>query len=182
MVLGHEWVYKVKTNEAGKITRFKCWYRALGNRQREYIDYDETFAPVVRNSSLKSLLAVAAGRDLIVHQMDVDAASLYGVMPPELTLFMEVPDGYPIPAHLKREVKLSGHCEKGIYGLKVSPKLWNDTVNDYMISLGFTRFTTDPCMYKRGTEESCFVRGYLCRRLYYCRCYDACKLTSSKMK
>jgi transposase InsO family protein len=162
MVLGHKWVYKVKTNEAGEITRFKCRYTALGNRQREFIDYDETFAPVVRSSSLKSLLAVAAARDLIVHQMDVDTAFLYGVMPPDPTLYMEVPDGYPIPDHLKGKENLVGIVKKGIYGLKQSPKLWNDTVNDYMISLGFTRFTTDPCMYKRGTEESCvFVAIYV---------------------
>ena len=162
MVLGHKWVYKIKTNEAGEITRFKCRYTALGNRQREYIDYDETFAPVVRSSSLKTLLAIAAARDLIVHQMDVDTAFLYGVMPPEPTLYMEVPEGYPIPFHLVGKTNLVGIVKKGIYGLKQSPKLWNDTVNAYMISLGFTRFTTDLCIYKRKSEADClFVAIYV---------------------
>ena len=69
-------------------------YTALGNRQREYIDHDETVAPVVRSSSLKTLLAVTAARDLLVHQMDVDTAFLYGVMPPEPILYMEVSEGF----------------------------------------------------------------------------------------
>ena len=162
MVLGHKWVYKIKTNEAGEITRFKCRYTALGNRQREYIDYDETFAPVVRSSSLKTLLAIAAARDLLVHQMDVDTAFLYGVMPPEPTLYMEVPEGYPIPDHLIGKKNLVGIVKKGIYGLKQSPKLWNDTVNACMIALGFTRFTTDLCIYKRRVVGDClFVAIYV---------------------
>lgn len=162
MVLGHKWVYKMKTNESGEVTRFKCRYTALGNRQREYIDYDETFAPVVRSSSLKTLLAVAAARNLIVHQMDVDTAFLYGVMPPDPTIYMEVPEGYPIPEHLLGKENLVGRVKKGIYGLKQSPKLWNDTVNTFMISLGFTRFTADLCLYKRGSAESgLFVAIYV---------------------
>ena len=161
-VLGHKWVYKVKANQDGIVTRYKSRYTALGNRQREDIDYDETFAPVVRNSSLKTLFAVAAANDFPVHQMDVDTAFLYGNMPPEPALYMEVPAGYPIPDHLLGRTDLVGLVKKGIYGLKQSPRLWNETVNEFMIGRGFSRFTTDQCVYKRGQAETqLFVAIYV---------------------
>ncbi len=118
-----------------------------------HIDHDETIAPVVRCSSLLTKLAVAAARDLRVHQMDLDTAFLYGVMPPEPTLYLEV----SIPSHLVDKTNYIGIVKKGIYGLKQSPKLWNETVNAYVISLGFTRFTTDLCIYKRRIEVNCVV-------------------------
>ena len=62
--------------------------------------------------------------------MDVDTSFLHGVMLPEPTLYMEVPDGYPTPDHLKGKENLVGIVKKGVYGLKQSPKLWNDTVNE----------------------------------------------------
>ena len=161
-VLGHKWVYKVKANQDGIVTRYKSRYTALGNRQREDIDYDETFAPVVRNSSLKTLFAVAAANDFPVHQMDVDTAFLYGNMPPEPALYMEVPAGYPIPEHLQGRTDLVGLVKKGIYGLKQSPRLWNETVNEFMITRGFSRFTTDQCVYKRGEAATqLFVAIYV---------------------
>jgi hypothetical protein len=85
--------------------------------------------------------------------MDLDTAFLYGVMPPEPTLYLEV----PIPSHLVDKTNYIGIVKKGIYGLKQSPKLWNETVNAYVISLGFTRFTTDLCIYKRRIEVNCVV-------------------------
>ena len=43
----------------------------LGNLQREGFDYDETFTPVVRYTTVRSLIALAASRNYVIHQMDV---------------------------------------------------------------------------------------------------------------
>ena len=53
-------------------------------------EYDETFSPVVRYSTVRTLLAVAAQRDLHVHQIDVDTAFLYGVMSEEPEIYVTV--------------------------------------------------------------------------------------------
>jgi hypothetical protein len=75
-VLGLKWVFRVKENQDGSIDRYKARCTALGNLQRNGIDYGETFSPVVRYSTVRTLLAVAAQQDLLVHQMDVDTAFL----------------------------------------------------------------------------------------------------------
>jgi hypothetical protein len=149
--LGLKWVFKVKENQDGSLARFKARCTALGNLQREGFDYDETFSPVVRYSTVRTLLAVAARRDLRVHQMDVDTAFLYGVMTEEPDIYVQVPDGYPIPEDLKdipRE-ELVARVDKAIYGLKQSPRLWNQHIDATMQARGFTKSSFDPCLYHR---------------------------------
>lgn len=152
--IGTKWVFKVKADVLGYVDRFKARCTALGNLQREGIDYSETFSPVVRHSSLRMLLALSAQKDLVVHQMDVDTAFLYGLLPEdELPVYIDVPHGYPIPIELKDVPANQLVCRaiKGIYGLKQSPRLWNANIHATMLRLGFVQFPSEPCMYSKGT-------------------------------
>ena len=63
---------KIKQSIDGVIERFKARCHILGNLQREGFDYDETFAPVVRYTTVRSLIALSASRNYVLHQMDVD--------------------------------------------------------------------------------------------------------------
>ena len=69
--VGSRWVFQVKRDGNGSVERFKVYLVAQGYSQAEGVDYDEVFSPVVRNTSARSLLAIANGLDLEVHQMDV---------------------------------------------------------------------------------------------------------------
>ena len=71
--IGCKWVFKVKYDSNGKVERFKG---CLGYSQRYGIDFEETFAPVVRSSSIRVLLAFGLQNDMITHQMDVVTAFL----------------------------------------------------------------------------------------------------------
>ena len=77
-IVGSKWVFKVKLDENGEAARYKCRLVAQGYTQAQGVDYHETFVPVARFGSIRTLLATAAQRGMHVHQMDVHTAFLNG--------------------------------------------------------------------------------------------------------
>jgi hypothetical protein len=76
--LAGKWVFKVKTNPDGTVARYKARFVVKGYRQKEGIDYNETFASVVRTQTYLFLFALAASKRAHVHLMDVKTAFLQG--------------------------------------------------------------------------------------------------------
>ncbi|RYC76689.1 hypothetical protein BFJ63_vAg20434, partial [Fusarium oxysporum f. sp. narcissi] len=73
-----KWVFKLKRGANGEILRFKARYVVRGFEQQEGVDYNETFASVVKPMTYKAIFAIAAALDLELEQMDVKTAFLYG--------------------------------------------------------------------------------------------------------
>ena len=105
------------------------------------MDYDETYSPVVRFSSIRALLAFAVKNDLMVHQMDVVTAFLNGTLEEEI--YMEQPEGYVQPGSEHLVCKL----KRSLYGLKQSPRCWNTTLTEFLESIHFKRSAADPCVF-----------------------------------
>ncbi len=93
--IGSKWVYKVKTGGDGSVERYKARLVAQGFNQRQGADYDETFCPVVRMESLRTLVALSTQHSLDLHHVDVTTAFLNGVLEEEV--FMRQPKGYTRP-------------------------------------------------------------------------------------
>ncbi len=146
--IGSKWVFKLKHGKSGEIERFKCRLVAKGFAQKYGIDYDETFSPVVRFSSIRVLLAYAIQNDMEIHQMDVVTAFLNGNL--DETIYMEQPDGYAVPGKENHVCKL----KKSLYGLKQSPRCWNTVFQEYMHRTGFQQSPADACVYIQDAEEA----------------------------
>jgi len=69
--LGCKWVYKIKYHSDGIVKRFKARFVIFWNHQVAGIDYNETFAPVTKMTTVRVFLVVSAAKNWEVHQMDV---------------------------------------------------------------------------------------------------------------
>ncbi|XP_057982398.1 uncharacterized protein LOC131167620 [Malania oleifera] len=117
-VVRNKWVYKRKTNSDGYEVRHKARLVEKGFTQEYGIDYEETFSPVARITSIRSLLAVASARRWPLFQMVVKNAFLHGDLAEEL--YMQPPPGNPHSSGQKFEMKdLGSLCY--FLGLEVSP-------------------------------------------------------------
>lgn len=148
--IGSRWVFKVKHLPDGAIERFKARVVAQGFSQRPGVDFDETFAPTARWAAVRTVLALAAMDDMHLESVDISSAFLHGVIDTEL--YMRFPDGFPeqVPPDVERKPGDGDPCarlEKGIYGLKQGANLWNKRLHQVLVKLGFTRITSDPCVY-----------------------------------
>ena len=110
--IGCKWVFKVKYGSDGKVERFKGCLVAKGYVQMYRIDYEETFSPIVRFSSIRSLLAFAVQNEMLIHQMDVVSTFLNGKLDEEI--YMEQPSCYVVAGIENHVCKLI----KSLYGLK----------------------------------------------------------------
>jgi len=138
-LLSAKWVFKHKRDSAGNIETFKARLVARGFEQRQGINYGETFAPVARIESIRTILAIAAARDLEIERFDVSTAFLNGTIEEEI--FVEPPDG--VITDEDECLKLN----KALYGLKQAPKVWNSLFDSVISKLGFGATKSDPCVY-----------------------------------
>lgn len=141
----NKWVYAVKRDVNDNIVRFKARLVAKGYSQVKGIDYEETFSPVVKYTSIRMLLAIAAHNKLKITQLDAVTAFLNGKL--NEVIYMEQ------PIHFNDGSTKYCKLDKCIYGLKQSSRVWNMTLDQVLVRFGLQRSTYDQCIYFNRGEK-----------------------------
>lgn len=140
-VVDCKWVYKVKRDQTGAITRYKARLVAKGFNQQPGIDYTETFSPAVKTTTIRVVLSLAVTKQWPLRQLDIQNAFLHGDL--KETVYLKQPPGFvdsQKPAHV---------CllHKSLYGLKQAPRAWFQRLSSALLSLGFRGSRTDPSLF-----------------------------------
>nr|GEV68538.1 ribonuclease H-like domain-containing protein [Tanacetum cinerariifolium] len=153
--IGSKWVFKIKYKSDGEVDRFKARVVAKGFGQKEGLDYEETFSPVVKMETVRCLLSLAVQNEWEIYQMDINNAFLYGDLIEEV--YMLPPPGFFDPSN-KRVCKL----KKSLYGLKQAPRKWNQKLCETLKENGFEQSKNDHSFFFKNNEKiSLFLLVYV---------------------
>nr|ABA95820.1 retrotransposon protein, putative, unclassified [Oryza sativa Japonica Group] len=147
-VIGVKWVYKTKLNLDGSVQKYKARLVAKGFKQKPGIDYYETYAPVARLETIRTIIALAAQKRWKIYQLDVKSAFLNGYLDEEI--YVEQPEGFSVQGGENKVFRL----KKALYGLKQAPRVWYSQIDKYFIQKGFAKSISEPTLYvnKTGTD------------------------------
>lgn len=163
--LNCKWVLRKKTDEKGNLEKFKARLVIKGCAQREGIDFDEVYSPVVRYVSIRYLISIAVQFDMHIFQMDAVTAFLQGDLSDEI--YMRQPEHFH--DNTPRVCKL----RKSIYGLKQASRIWNKKFSDVLTKAGYARSTMDPCVYfKFVGDRMIFISIYVDDVLIFTNCMN----------
>lgn len=146
--IGSRWVYTIKNGPNGE-PQHKARFVAKGYSQMPGIDFDETFSPTARITSVRTMLQIAVQNGLTVHQMDVKSAYLNA--PIDCELFVQQPEGFEVESEANEKLVLK--LNKSLYGLKQSGRNWNNLLHAFLTEQGFSQSQVDPCVYTMNSNN-----------------------------
>lgn len=112
------WIFRHKKNSDGSFERYKSRLVSNGANQQRGVDCGETFSPVVKPATIRTVLSVALSKSWCLHQLDVKNAFLHDNL--DETVYMNQPLGFRHPQFPYHVCLL----EKSLYGLKQAPRAW----------------------------------------------------------
>jgi hypothetical protein len=140
-VITGKWVFKHKMNADGTLERYKARWVVRGFHQRPGIDFGETFSPVIKPATIRTVLTLIASKGWPAHQLDVSNAFLHGNLREQV--YSQQPTGFVDPARPNDVCLLS----RSLYGLRQAPRAWFDRFVAHVTSLGFIQSRADTSLF-----------------------------------
>ncbi|KAK2407959.1 putative mitochondrial protein [Trifolium repens] len=144
--IGVKWVYKTKLNEKGEIDKYKARLVVKGYKQEHGVDYEEVFAPVARQDTIRLVVSLAAQNSWPIFQLDVKSAFLNGELLEQV--YIEQPPGYEVKGNEHKVYKL----KKALYGLKQAPRAWYSCIEDHFEKAGFNKCPYEHTLFIKSGE------------------------------
>lgn len=141
LVVGFRWIYKIKYAANSNVEKYKVRFMEKGYAQKEEIDYEETFTPNARYTSIRSIISLGAQMGWQIHQMDVRIAFLDEVTEEEV--YIEQPEGFETHEKHTHVCKL----KKALYRVKQAPRAWYGRIDSYLHQMEFVKRDTEPNLY-----------------------------------
>ena len=120
------------------------------------IDFSETFAPVARIDTVRTMLALAAQKGWQVYQLDVKFAFLNGELQEEV--YVEQPQGFVVEGMEHKVYKLN----KALYGLKQAPRAWYSKIDRGFLDHNFPKSASEPTLYVKTQGSNEFLVVFIC--------------------
>ncbi|UYV81752.1 hypothetical protein LAZ67_20002198 [Cordylochernes scorpioides] len=140
-VIGNRWVFKIKGDSKGKVSKFKARLVAKGYSQTPDIDFNQTYAPVANFGIIRMLLVLTQNAGWVNRHLDINNAYLYGELHEEL--YMALPPGVKFQDSKDKVLRLL----KPIYGLKQAAFCWNTTLSKFLEKVGFSKIPSCNCIF-----------------------------------
>lgn len=158
-LLTSEVIMKKKLRADGSLDKYKARAVVHGNRQKAGRDYDpgELFAPVARFTSLRVLVALAAGNGWRLRQFDVETAFLYADLDEEI--YVRPPKEFPEYASDGSGERVVWRLHKSLYGLRQAPRNWFTTFAKFLVDYGFKKSLRDPCVFVYTDSKTAELQG-----------------------
>ena len=138
-----KWIFKVKRDAKDIFEKYKARIVVRRFSQIAGLDFNETFASVVRIESIRIILALIAANDL--HILHVDCKNTFLHNKSDVELYVSQPEGFSDREFPGKAL----HLNKSLYGLKQAPRIWYLFLCEMIIDLGFVQLETDSCIYIR---------------------------------
>ncbi|GJU07649.1 retrovirus-related pol polyprotein from transposon TNT 1-94 [Tanacetum coccineum] len=152
MLIKLKWIYKVKKDEFGGVLKNKARLVAQEFRQEEEIDFEESFAPVVRIEAICIFIANVTHRNMTIYQVDVKTAFLNGEL--KEVVYVSQPEGFVDQDNPSHVYKL----KKALYGLKQAPRVWYDMLSSFLISQHFSKSAVDLTLFTRKARNDLLLK------------------------
>ena len=138
------WVCQIKRDATNVFEKYKSRIVVKGFAQEAELDFNQTFASIIRIDSVRTLFAICTANDLCITQVDCKNTFLYSRS--DFEIYVQQPEGFIDASHPNAVLLLN----KALYGLKQALRLWYLLLSEIIVGMGFQALEIDPSIYIHG--------------------------------